>query len=100
MQSFAEPLPDDLCTAAEAAALVPGRRPGKRKHVGTIYRWIARGKLRAWKCGPQTLVSAAEVLGLVTPVQTGPGPAQPDRRQTFGQRREWTDRILKEFGLG
>src|SRR5437016_1510804 len=37
------PLNGDVLTLAEAAALIPGRTPGKRVYVNTVWRWCRKG---------------------------------------------------------
>lgn len=56
------PPPDDLIVPLAASKLI-------RSHVATIYRLIHSGELRAYKRGARYLVSRADVLALLQPVQ-------------------------------
>jgi len=57
-------IPADLIGLAEAAQLLPSRKPGRKLHVTSLYRWIADGKLRGWRIGGHYFVSRADVLAL------------------------------------
>lgn len=69
--------PADLIGLCEAAGLLPCRKPGRRAHASTVYRWVAEGKLRGWRLGRYWYVSRADVLALVTPATTVVPPAAP-----------------------
>jgi excisionase family DNA binding protein len=59
-------LPQDLITPNRAARRL-------RLNVATVYRWIQRGWLQAWKLpGRGVRVSRAEVLAAARPVQVQP----------------------------
>jgi len=59
MLSSRLPPPDDLCTLAEAARLVP-----KGATAATLFRWVRSGDLNGWKVRGVWMVSRAEVLSL------------------------------------
>ncbi len=50
-----DPLTETPISLAEAAAIVPRRRGGKRCNVATLYRWTAVGvrgeRLESFQCG-------------------------------------------------
>jgi hypothetical protein len=65
-------VPNDLITLAEAAALLPGRRPGCRLAVNTLHRWCVRSvrgvQLRSQLVGGHRMTSRtwlAEFLAAV-----------------------------------
>lgn len=64
-----EPQPDDYLGLAEAAALVPSPRPGKRTNVATLMRWILAEKLPAVKRGPYWFVRRQDLKDLMQPVR-------------------------------
>ena len=55
----------ELLTLAEAAKLSPRPRPGRRRSVGMIARWVKKGRLRAWKVAGRLVVARAEVTALL-----------------------------------
>ncbi len=58
------PLPADLINVSAAARLLG-------THCSCIYRWIASGKLPAWRIGGRYKLSRAEVVAF--PKRSGPG---------------------------
>lgn len=63
------PVPADLISLAEAAKLLPSRKPGRRLHCSVLYRWTRQGKLMAWRVGGHLFVSRADILNLPKPVE-------------------------------
>lgn len=92
-----EQLPTDLLHTTAAARLIPGAHPGKTIHVGTLFRWIHEGRLRAWKVCGRVHVSRGELLALVKPVKARAPRQVPEatRRQVDAETR----RILERFKL-
>jgi excisionase family DNA binding protein len=94
----ADELPDDLVGLSEATRLIPSVRPGRKVHVTSLYRWIAQGRLRAWRRGKHLFVSRADLAALHQVRQ----PAPPSPVGTKAERRraqEWARQTLEEFGL-
>jgi hypothetical protein len=96
----ASELPDDLIPLREARALVPSRVPGQRINPSTLWRWILKGRLRAWRCAGVAFVSRGELLGLFRPVEPGQRfqTGREVRTATVKMRRE-TEEILRRHGL-
>ena len=82
-------LPDDLVDLKAAARLA-------KCNLATCYRWVLKGRLRAWRRVGRLYVSRAEVLGLFAPVETR---APAERLPTRAQTSAYTRRILREMGL-
>src|SRR4051812_15530748 len=86
----------DWVPLAEAARLLPSCRPGKRVHIATLYRGIARGELECWRIGRWRYVRRGEVLALLRPDAPAGGAAVPvppkrlTRRQAEKAREEFT----------
>lgn len=84
-------LPPDLISLPAAAKLIA-------VHGSTLRRWIASGKLAAWRVGGCYRVSRQDVLALVKPHEPVEGP----RPMTMEERRAKdaeTDRVLKAAGV-
>lgn len=95
----------DWIPVKEAARLLPSCRPGKRLHVSTIYRWIDRKVLDAWKVGRWTFVRRAKVLELIQPLAVAEPRREkrPDReavRESDRERENFTRRVFAEVGYG
>ena len=43
-------MPTDLITLAQAAAILPPKKTGKRVNVSTIRRWGTTGRIRLYQC--------------------------------------------------
>jgi hypothetical protein len=86
--------PDDLIPSAEAAQLLPSRKPGRCVHTSTVVRWVLAGKVRGWWISGGWFVSRAELLGLIE-------LRQPRRNAAAeaGARAAETDRVLREHGV-
>lgn len=74
------PLPDDLIGLAEACKLMPSRKPGRRLHCVTVYRWITRGKIQGWRIGGHWFVSKAQLLDMARPSVPLPEVATRNQR--------------------
>jgi hypothetical protein len=85
-------IPDDLVDVTHAAKQA-------HCHVGTIHRWIRKGRLRGWKRCGRWFCSQAELLGLFTP-QKDARPARliPTAR-TLAARASWADAMLRQMGV-
>lgn len=66
-------IPDDLIGCGQAAAIA-------HVHASGIRRWVDAGRLRGWRRGSRTFVSAAEVRGLFKRIKP--------RRETQRERHE------------
>lgn len=90
-------IPDDLISVCEAARLLPSRKPGRRMHYGTLYRWIREGRLQGWRVGSHWFVSRREVVALPVPSEVRPEVATRARRE-----REIAEaqRYLRDGGNG
>ena len=84
-------IPDDLIPLAEAAALLPSRKPGRRLNTTTLYRWVERGRVRGWKIGCVWFVSKAEILAVPTLNQPRP------EVQTAAERRRRVEEAKARF---
>lgn len=94
------PIPADLISAAEAAALAPSPRPGQRTAVSTIHRWCDRGRLTAYRRGRWLFVSRAEVLGLVEAGEpAAPKVKGPAKKAEARRRSRLTAEVLQRAGL-
>lgn len=61
-------IPEDLVTPARAAELVGVTR-------SSIYRWVASGKIKAWRRGEYLLLlSERDVRAMLRPVDAGKPP--------------------------
>ncbi len=74
-------VPGDPIDLTKAAGLV-------RRDTRTLYRWIDRGLLRAWKLGGRVVVDRAELLAMFRPVV----PAREQARQRRQERADETAR--------
>lgn len=91
------PLPADAIDVGRAARLV-------KCHVSTIHRWVLKGKMPGWYRGKgrrlrRLLVSRADVLAMVAPVQPANGRALPESKAIAEEMDRWTQGVLKRFGL-
>jgi excisionase family DNA binding protein len=96
--SATQTIPEDLIGLAEAAALLPGRKSGKKVSTSTIYRWAERGKLRRWRLlNREWRVSRAEVLALIE-LQGELEPVLASRRQREKEIRESEEYLRQKWG--
>jgi hypothetical protein len=88
----AEVVPDDLIDVTQAAKEA-------HCHVGTIHRWIGKGRLRGWKRCGRWFVSQGELLGLFTPrTRLKHAQAIPTAR-TLAAQKSYADAVLRRFGI-
>lgn len=97
MSTQDDTIPSDLLHICLAVRLIPGSKPGRTLHCGTLKRWIDEGKVRGWKIGGRIHVSRAELLALVRPVQPRRPRAVPE--PTRAQQAALTKAILQRHGL-
>lgn len=90
-------LPPDLINTSQAARLVPNPR-GRASHVSKIIRWILQGRIRGWRNGRWWLVSRAEVLSQIKPVQTV-AMQQAELDKDAKERAEWVQREKARWRL-
>ena len=94
----------DYLTLTEAAKLIPGRRPGKRISVGTLWRWCNRGvqngmRLRSVLIGQQRYTTREwlqEFIDAVTQAAEPEGRKTPHFR-TPCQRQKAADQAAEEL---
>lgn len=80
-------VPDDLITPKAAAKLV-------NVHISSVYRWVLSGKLKGYRrAGSRYLVSRADVLGMIQPVEV----EAPDRPRTRREEEEAARRAVEEL---
>jgi hypothetical protein len=95
---------EDYLTLTEAAKLIPGREPGKRISVGTIWRWCKRGvrngiRLQSVLIGQQrytTKLWLQEFIDAVTKTAEPVGNEPPHSR-TPRQRQAAAERATEEL---
>lgn len=98
MSSLNHTVPDDLIPTAEAARLLPSKRPGRHVHISTVLRWVFKGRLRGWRIGAAWFVSRAELLAQVRPVQTRRDDETAAVVEAQERTRE-TDEVLRRHGI-
>ena len=74
-------IPDDLITTAEVVEAFVVK-------LETLYSWVHRGRLRAWKRMGRLYVSRSEVEELYVPV-AAPVPIVPERERARERRERW-----------
>ena len=89
-------LPDDLIGLAEAAAILPSRKRGRKIHTTTVWRWIRTGKIEGWKVAGEWRVSARQVRGLARLVRTT--PELLTRRQREGEIAAAQEELREKWG--
>jgi hypothetical protein len=90
--------PDDLIGLSEACRLIPSRKPGRRLHVATLYRWVLSGRVRGWRIGRGLFVSRADMLRLARPVDVAEDPAAGELRSA-AERAKWAEAVLRRHGV-
>ena len=95
---------DEYLTLTEAAKLIPGRVPGKRMAVGTIWRWCRRGvrngiRLKSVLIGQQRFTTRAWLQEFIDALTQA---AEPDGREplhlrTPRQRQTAAERATEEL---
>lgn len=82
-------IPDDLIPLAEAARLLPSRKPGKRLNTSTLYRWLSSGRIQGYRIGSVWFVRRADVLALAVLSEVRPEVAsQAERRRAIEEARK------------
>jgi hypothetical protein len=103
-------VPDELAlleteglTMAEAAALLPGRKPGKRLYVNTVWRWCVKGlrgvRLRSVLIGGQRLTTRRWLQEFIQGMSEARDPKEssPPVIRTPRQRRSASERAAEEL---
>ncbi len=92
----------DWITLAQAAALVPSPRRGKKTHVSTLLRWILQGKLAGYRRGRWWMIRRQELLDLIEPTEVVPCRLPATAGELKRRQREldqWTAATLKKHGV-
>jgi hypothetical protein len=90
-------------TLAEAAALLPGRKPGKRLYVNTVWRWCVKGlrgvRLRSVLIGGQRLTTRRWLQEFIQAMSEArdPGGCSPPVIRTPRQRQSASERAAEEL---
>jgi hypothetical protein len=91
-------------TLTEAAALLPGRKPGKRLYVNTIRRWCMKGlrngvRLRSVLIGGHRLTTRRWLQEFIQAMDEahGPGESSPPVIRTPRQRKSAAERAVEEW---
>jgi hypothetical protein len=89
-------------TMSEAAALLPGRKPGKRLYVNTVWRWCMKGlrngvRLRSVLIGGQRLTTRRWLQEFIQATSEAPGGASPPVVRTPRQRQSASERAAEEL---
>jgi hypothetical protein len=91
-------------TMAEAAALLPGRKAGKRLYVNTVWRWCMKGlrngvRLRSVLIGGQRLTTRRWLREFIQAMSEShePGGSSPPVTRTPRQRQSASERAAEEL---
>ena len=91
-------------TMTEAAALLPGRKPGKRLYVNTVWRWCMKGlrngvRLRSVLIGGQRLTTRRWLQEFIQAMSEArePGGSSPPVIRTPRQRQSASERAAEEL---
>lgn len=91
-------------TMTEAAALLPGRKPGKRLYVNTIRRWCMKGlrngvRLRSVVIGGHRLTTRRWLQEFIQAMSEArePGEPRPPVIRTPRQRKSAAERAVEEW---
>jgi len=94
----------EFLSLVEAAKLLPGRRPGKRISVGTLWRWCQRGlqngvRLRSVLVGGQRCTRREWLEDFIKALsEAAPEPdGRPIKLRTPEQRRRASERAAEEL---
>jgi hypothetical protein len=96
-------LEEEGLTLAEAAALLPGRKPGKRLYVNTVWRWCVKGlrgvRLRSVLVGGQRLTTRRWLQEFIQAMSEArdPGGSSPPMIRTPRQRQSASERAAEEL---
>ena len=89
---------------SEAAALLPGRKPGKRLYVNTVWRWCVKGlrngaRLRSVLVGGQRLTTRRWLQEFIQAMSEArdPGGCSPPVIRTPRQRQSASERAAEEL---
>ena len=86
-------IPDDLITAAEAVQAFNVK-------LDTLYSWVHRGAVRAWKRAGRLYLSRSELEDMYVPVPVPAGIVpRAERAAERRARQKRTRDILKRFGM-
>ncbi len=103
--------PDDLelvakegLTLSEAAALIPGRKQGKRVYVNTVWRWCKKGvkngiRLKSVLVGGQRYTTRRWLQEFIEAISesSGEGEVPPPAIRTPRQRQTASERAIEEL---
>ena len=103
--------PDDLelvakegLTLSEAAALIPGRKQGKRVYVNTVWRWCKKGvkngiRLKSVLVGGQRYTTRRWLQEFIEAMSqaSGEGEVPPPAIRTPRQRQTASERAIEEL---
>jgi hypothetical protein len=91
-------------TLTEAAALLPGRKPGKRLYVNTLRRWCMKGlrngvRLRTVVVGGHRLTTRRWLQEFIQAMSEArePGESNPPVIRTPRQRKSAAERAVEEW---
>jgi hypothetical protein len=91
-------------TLTEAAALLPGRKPGKRLYVNTLRRWCKKGlrngvRLRSVVIGGHRLTTRRWLQEFIQAMSEArePGESRPPVVRTPRQRKSAAERAVEEW---
>jgi hypothetical protein len=91
-------------TLTEAAAMLPGRKPGKRLYVNTVWRWCMKGlrngvRLRSVLIGGQRLTTRRWLQEFIQAMSEArePGGSSPPVIRTPRQRQSASERAAEEL---
>src|SRR5262245_6482865 len=89
-------------TLAEAARLIPGRKPGKRVDVNTVWRWCQKGvrgglRLRSVLVGSTRLTTRTWLREFIQARNQGLPPEPPPAPGTASQARTASERAAEEL---
>jgi Protein of unknown function (DUF1580) len=94
----------EYLTLTEAAKLIPGRQPGKRMAVGTIWRWCKRGvrdgiRLKSVLIGQQRYTTREWLQEFIDALTQAAEPDgnEPLRLRTPRQRRTAAEQATEEL---
>jgi hypothetical protein len=102
VQQLTERPDADLIPVRQLPSLIPSSHGGKVLSVGTLYRWIAAGKLKTRKIGGGRFVTADDLAKFLEGEPERPmrssNAASPPRRPSTVKAGEQLDQILGSKG--